>query len=141
LTLKNTDNAVIEIINHQTDSGSSDTIETRYSGRFYENNGKFYIMYNESENVSCMIRTSGNTVTIKRSGEASSVMVCESGMEHSFLYKMPYGAMEMRIRTDSVKLSLNSRGGSIGLSYELYVNGGSIKNNMNIRVTENRRKQ
>lgn len=136
--MKNTDNALISIRNLQTDGGESDVIDTRYKGRFYEKNGKYYIMYNENDSASCMIKADNDTVTVRRGGDASSAMVCKKGEECSFLYRTPYGAMQMKIKTDNVNISLGKDGGTIKLSYDLYVNGGCIKNNMdiNIKVTE-----
>lgn len=132
--MKNTDNALISIRNLQTDGGESDVINTRCKGRFYEKNGKYYIMYNDDESASCMIKADKNTVTVRRGGDSSSAMVCESGKECSFLYRTPYGAMQMKIRTDYVNVSLGENGGSIKLAYDLYVNGGCIKNNMDINI-------
>lgn len=135
MILKNTDNAVIRIVNRQSDDEGSDVVNVEYSGRFYMNNGKFYIMYNEGDGISCMIRAEKNKVTVNRSGAASSVMVCEQGTEHSFLYKTQYGAMQMRVKTDKADILIGENGGDIRLSYVLYVNGGNIKNNMDISVS------
>ncbi len=135
MTLKNTDNASIKIINRQNDDGNSDIIETQYSGRFYENGGKFYIMYKEDSGVSSMIKVDKNVVTVKRSGNASSVMICEEGKEHNFLYHTQYGAIRMSVQTKKAEVSLDKKGGTVRLAYVLCVNGGNIENDMDITIT------
>lgn len=134
MTLKNTDNALIKINNRQNDDGRSDVIAAEYSGRFYENNGKFYIMYKEDTDVSCMIKVDKNVITVNRKGSASSVMVCEEGNSHTFSYHTQYGAIPMRVTTDKLTAELDKNGGKISLRYVLNVNGGNIENDMDIVV-------
>lgn len=132
MTLKNTDNALIKIKNRQTDDGRNDIIETEYSGRFYENNGKFYIMYREDSGVSCMIKIDKDVITVNRKGDASSVMICKKGTVHNFLYHTQYGAIQMSVSTSEIFTELDGKGGKIVLKYILGVNGGNIENDMEI---------
>lgn len=137
MTLKNTDNALIKIENRQTDDGNSDVIKTEYNGRFYENNGKFYIMYKEDSGVSCMIKIDKNVITVNRKGGASSVMICEEEAVHNFLYHTQYGAIQMSVQTNKLFYELDGNGGKIRLKYVLNVNGGHIENDMDITVKRN----
>lgn len=132
--MKNTENARIYITNRQFDGTDFDTVKADYIGSFYEKDNKYYIFYKESEAKSCMIKLENERVTVKHSGESSAVMVYEKGKEHTFLYKMPYGALEMKIVTKSVTEKLTQTGGTIHLVYELHC-GGVIQNDMKIEVT------
>lgn len=132
--MKNTDNAVIKIKNRQTDGSDSDVIDVCYTGRFYEKNGKYYAVYNDADNASCMIKADGSAVTVRHGGGASSSMICEAGKRCSFMYRTMYGSMRMEVKTHKADAFLDVNGGTIHLVYELYAGGGCIKNDMTIDI-------
>lgn len=137
MTLNNIDNADIRVINRQSDGQDTDEVELVTSGRFYRNNGKFYIMYREQDEqavTSTMIKVDGDTVSVKREGAYSSHMVYKKQTEHSFLYTMPYGALPMKLRTNDVGVRLKENGGKVILDYILYINEQPYQNHMTVTI-------
>ncbi len=136
--MKNTDNEyIITVVNKQTiDSQTAEISETAL-GSFYEKNGKQYILYkieNDGDRTSVMIKLTGDAVLIKRSGSAESSMEYRIGQKSSFLYKVPYGMIEMEIETQSIISRLDADGGYINLVYMLTAQGEKYFNDMEITV-------
>lgn len=135
MTLKNTNRILVE--NHQIIDGQEQQVSVEYSGRFYEKNGKYYLFYTETQegaSTQTMVTVSGSRVCVKRAGDISSNMVYAEGLEHSFLYSMPYGAMPMRLQTETCSVCMGPEGGSIELVYSLFIGEESYKNHMKITV-------
>ena len=143
MTLKNTDNDyIIEVINTQTIDGSSDVIEERARGKYYERGGRKYILYKTfSEGVinSSVIIAADGSVTIKRSGGAKSNMVLDVRRETSSPYYTPYGTLLISAVTDSIISSLGADGGELKLKYTLIIQGEKYHNNMVIKVIGDKR--
>lgn len=137
MTLKNIENATINITNQQSIGDDTEPITTKVRGRFYQNKDKFYIMYRQEEDkclTSTMIKIDGDCVTVSRDGAYSSRMRYKEKCEHSFLYTMPYGQMPMKLYTSSLSTKLTEVGGSIEVEYLLYVNDEPYNNSMKISV-------
>lgn len=138
--MKNTDNEYkIIVSNKQTIDNETDTIEETAFGSYYEKRGKQYILYktdNNGDKVSTVIKLDGNEVTIKRRGAVSSDMTYRTGAKHSFMYALPFGAVEMEIETEKIFSNLAENGGVIELAYTLTAQGEKYFNNMKITVTK-----
>lgn len=138
MTLKNTDSRyIITVTNKQTIDTQTDTITETAYGNFYEKNGKQYILYkaeNEGDKTSVVIRIDRDTVSIKRSGAVETSMEYRIDAKRSFLYKMPYGTIEMELETQRIVSDLTENGGRIELVYTLSVQGGKYFNNTEITV-------
>jgi uncharacterized beta-barrel protein YwiB (DUF1934 family) len=135
LILKNTNQILVE--NHQVIDGQAKQVSVEYCGTFYQKNGKYYIFYTETEegaSVRTMVTIDGDRVSVKRSGDISSKMIYAPGLEHSFVYSMPYGAMPIRLKTDTVSVCIGPEGGSIEMVYSLFMQEESYKNHMKITV-------
>jgi uncharacterized beta-barrel protein YwiB (DUF1934 family) len=138
--LKNIDNEYrIIVSNTQTIDNETDTIEEIAYGSYHEKNGKQYILYkidNDDDKISSMIKIDGNEIQIKRSGSVNSQMTYRAGTKRSFMYELPYGAMEMEIETERVVSLLGEEGGTIELRYTLTVQGDKYFNDMKITVVK-----
>lgn len=138
MTLKNTDNEYrIIVSNRQTIDKETDTIEEIAYGSYHEKNGKQYIIYrteNDEDNVSSTIKVDGTEVIIKRSGSVNSKMVYKVDEKRRFLYKIPYGTIEMEIETQRIISNLDETGGTIELVYTLTVQGEKYFNDMKIKI-------
>lgn len=126
---------VKSIINDEKD----DAIELTTEGNFYEKNGSYFILYNESEEMgmadcSVMIKVTEDKVTVKRSGAFSSKMIYKPGETNEFIYNMPYGEMMIILHTKEIKKDLNDDGGELKISYTLTIQGEDNENELNIRV-------
>lgn len=100
-----------------------DDIELVTSGRYYEKNGKKYIVYEESEvtgfdsGTQTMLKIDGNTVTMSRNGKSGTHMVFESGKKHLGHYETPYGSFTVSTITDKMHVAMGERSGSIDIDY------------------------
>ncbi|MDP4132816.1 MAG: DUF1934 domain-containing protein [Bacillota bacterium] len=110
------------------DGGEADGVELVTSGRYYEKNGKKYIVYEESEvtgfgeGTQTMLKIDGGTVTMSRSGVGATQMVFENGKRHMGYYETPYGTFTVSTITDRVKVHLGERSGNISIDYCIDVN-------------------
>ncbi len=140
MTLKNTDKPyIITVVNRQTSDGKVSVIEETAYGSYYERNGKQYVIYkteNEGGAVSSMIKLDGNEAVIKRNGDISSVMTFRAGKEHRFLYTLPYGSVEMSVRTERLLSRLDAEGGTVELLYILTAQGDEYCNDMKITINK-----
>ncbi len=140
MTLKNIDeNAIIKIESKHTSNGETDSMELVTTGRFYQKGKKFYIFYNETEememaNCSVMMIADGDKVTMKRTGEYELKLNYIAGVTESVVYYMPYGKMDMTQTTKSVSCCLDDSGGSVDIDYELYISGERQRTQISIKI-------
>lgn len=133
------ENAIINIISKHTSGGETDSMELVTTGCFYQKGRKFYIFYNESEememaNCSVMMIADGDKVTMRRSGEYELKLTYVAGESESVVYYMPYGEMNMTQTTKSVSCNLSDGGGTIDIDYSLFISGEEQRTSINIKV-------
>lgn len=140
MTLKNTDSEyIIKVINRQKIDGEENIISEEAPCRFYEKNGKQYVLYtveDDGEKTSVIIKIGRDIVSIKRSGTVNSNMEYIIGRKQNFLYKLPWGAVEMELETERIISSLTRGGGIIKLVYTLLSQGEKYFNNMEIIINK-----
>lgn len=74
-------------------------------------------------------------VVLERTGALTSRMVFVEGREHRSDYQTPYGALELVIRTHTLRSGLDSRGGELELTYDLELGGsGAGRNTLWLQV-------
>ena len=103
----------------------NDDLELVTSGRYYERNGKKYIVYEESEvtgfkeGTQTMLKIDGNIVTMSRTGTegGNTYMVFESGKTHMGHYETPYGSFTVSTFTDKMKVDIGETEGDIRIDY------------------------
>ena len=138
MTLKNINNYDITILNRQTIDGEEDTIEEKSVGSFRVMDGKAYIMYKthgeDGDETTSVITVSDEGVKIKRKGAVVADMIYTQGEKTAFLYRLPFGAMDMEIYTKSIKNSLDENGGTLRIVYTLFVQGAKMENDMQIQI-------
>lgn len=140
MTLKNIDeNAIITIISTQTSADGEETVEFATDGTFYRRGSKYYIFYNESEemdmaNCSVMIIADGKKVTMRRKGDFELKLTYVEGESENVVYYMPFGEMNMSQTTETVEISLDEDGGVIKINYLLNIGGGEQRNKIKIKV-------
>ncbi|MEE0945128.1 MAG: DUF1934 domain-containing protein [Clostridia bacterium] len=140
MTLKNIDeNAIITIISTQASIEGEETVEFVTDGTFYQRGSKFYIFYNESEemdmaNCSVMIIADGERVTMRRKGDFELKLNYAAGETENVVYYMPFGEMNMTQTTHLVSSSFDDAGGVIKIDYTLIIGGGEQRNRVTIKV-------
>ena len=138
MTLKNINNYDITIYHSQRIDGDCDVIEEKSGGTFSIKDNKAYIMYkstDEGDETTSVVTVSADSVKIKRKGSVNSDMLYIQGKTTSFLYRIPYGTMEMEIYTRLIENSLSDNGGELHLVYDLTVQGAVIENDMKIKIS------
>ena len=78
------------------------------------------------------------TVTLRRTGKVSSMMVFELGRIDDSLYEAGPGALMLRVQTKSLGVLMNEHGGIFDLSYSIeveYATCGLNSYHIEIRVT------
>lgn len=121
--------------------GEENTIELITEGKFYEKNGIYYLIYNESE-ISGMegstttLKVEKNKVSMKRFGNGTSRLIFERGKRHKTEYQTLYGEMDIEVLTDKLDINISEIGkGSINLSYNLNISDSvQSKNQLTIDI-------
>ena len=138
MTLKNIDNYDITILNRQTIDGEDDTIEEKSVGSFRVMDKKAYIMYKTRDEdggeTTSVVTVSDEGVKIKRKGSVTADMIYTQGKKTEFLYRLPFGAMDMEIYTKSIENSLDENGGTLRIAYTLFAQGAKMENDMQIQI-------
>ena len=140
MTLKNIkENATIKLVSTQTVAGKTEKSEFLYSCNYYIKNGKKYIVYTEKKDSGMgdsgvILKVEPDAVTMRRSGEFACVMEYKQGEKTEFLYRVPYGTMEMEINTLEISDNLSGNGGKLAFSYILSAGGEETKTEISILV-------
>lgn len=140
LILKNTDeNAIITVSSRQVSDGESDSFEFITSGSYYQRGSKYYIFYNENEemqmsNCSVMLIAESNKVTMRRNGDFELKMTYIEGESEDVIYYMPFGEMNLTQKTNKIHCDLADNGGTLTLDYTLIIGDNVQKNSVNIKV-------
>ena len=129
-------NAQIMIKNYQCSEDGDEVFDVSEPCKFLFKRNTAYILY-KSDGVTSKIKTEGKTVTVTRMGEFSSEMVYREGETTSFLYKMPYGSLDMSLKTKKADVKISDNGGEIFLEYSLLFSGTETKNSMKIEIKLN----
>ena len=111
--------------------GEEDVMELVTSGTYAEKNGKYYLIYEESEGSGY----AGCTVTVKaepgcaailRGGPAKSQLIVQQGVRHQCCYQTGYGQVTLGVTGQLVACRLRENGGSLELAYTLDLNTSLI---------------
>lgn len=131
-------NFYITTVNNQQSDGETSVIREEAYGSVSFWRDTCFIMYKtteDDEKTSTVIKVyDDNTVRIMRNGAVSSQMVYKEGKKTSFVYKLPYGNIDMNIDTHEVRIRIGEDGGKIVLKYTLEAQGISLYNHMIINV-------
>jgi uncharacterized beta-barrel protein YwiB (DUF1934 family) len=129
----------VKIIGTQKDSqGEENVIELVTEGTFVKKNGKYYVIYEESElsgmeGSTTTLKIDGeDRVNIRRFGSAKADMIFEKGKTHSTGYETPYGLMEMNITTHRISVSVKEEIPEIFVKIQYRIKVMGSEDTMNI---------
>lgn len=136
------ENAMISLKTLQTGPESDDVneIELKTVGRFAEKDGKFYIIYEESEltgfeDSTTTIKVSGDSVSMTRKGKYNSRMLFKKGEKCLCNYATPYGVIPVGVNPTLLESKLDTNGGKVKIEYILDIdNCDYLKNSLNLTV-------
>ncbi len=137
------ENAMISLKTIQMIDGDEDAneIELQTKGKFAEKNGKFYIIYEESEltgfeDTTTTIKVANDCVSLTRSGKYNSKMEFRKGEKSLCSYQTPYGVIPVGVNPILLESKLSDRGGKVNIEYLLDIdNREYLKNSLNLVVT------
>ncbi len=134
-------NVLLSIKTYQdTDGKGDDPIELQTHGRFGQANGKYYIVYKESEltgyaDTTTTIKVWQDNVVVTRRGKFNMQLRYVSGKTNLCLYPTPYGEICASIKTFDVKYNFDESGGRLKVDYSLDAdNENFFKNSLNVKV-------
>lgn len=138
-------NALISLKTIQDVDGDNDVIELKTFGKFGEKNGKFYIIYEETEltgfqGSTTTIKIDDDTVTMIRRGNVNSKMVFRNGEKRLCTYNTPYGIMPVAVEPRNLSCDMGNDGGNLKIEYILDINNSQFcvnKLNLNVKMTNN----
>ncbi len=123
--------------------GEDEDMELITSGRFYEKNGKKYIVYEESEvtgfaaGTKTMLKIDKDTVTMSRNGVGGTYMVFENGKKHLGHYETPYGSFTVSTITDKMSVDFEETKGKISIDYFIDIdNVPQSSNSLSLSIRE-----
>lgn len=140
MTLKDTkENARITLLSKRFCGDDKDEINLDTVGGFYERDGKFYITYSEHKdmgmgNSRIVLKIEPGTITMRRMGDFQTVMVYKKDEVTEFIYRVPFGELNLKIKTKSIDNKLTDKGGKLNFSYDLFAGGEETHNEIAITV-------
>lgn len=137
-------NAMIYLKTLQSVDGEEETdeIELQTRGTFARKNGKFYIIYEESEltgfeDTTTTIKVSDDTVSMTRRGKYNSRMEFRMGEKCLCSYNTPFGVIPVGVNPISVENNLSDDGGNLAIEYILDIdNRDYLMNRLKLTVTK-----
>ncbi len=133
----------VDIIGKQSFEENEDVTEFYTKGTLYENEGHYYIIYDENKNIGeydCITKLDfyKNKVILTRSinKQDKTYLVIEKGKRNVGNYNTNYGDLLVGITARNVDFDINETGGNISFQYSLDVNYELVSNHdvkINIR--------
>lgn len=119
-------NALISLKTIQDINGGNDVIELQTFGKFQEKNGKYYVIYEESEltgfdGSTTTIKIDDDVVTMIRRGNVNSKMTFKNGEKQLCTYDTPYGRMVVAVQPRDMRFNMKEDGGNLTIEYVLDV--------------------
>lgn len=127
--------AVITVYGLQEDEeGIGEPITVVTPGHFYQQNGAYYVIYEESEltgliDTRTMIKASPDAVTVTRVGKYPSQLSFENGKRHLSLYHTEYGDLAIAVTTQSIVVELDEDGGLVDVEYTVEIDNQPVGSN------------
>jgi len=138
LTLKDTkENARITLLSVRYEGDEKEEMKVDTLGGFYERAGKFYITYSEHRDMGMgdsriVLKIEPDTITMRRMGDFQTVMVYKKDEVTEFIYRVPFGELNLKIKTRSIENELTEKGGKIKFCYDLFAGGDATYNEIAI---------
>lgn len=119
--------AIITIVSKQQGL-EDDAIEVVTPGEFYEEDGFYYAVYDETElsgmkGTRTKLRISEEDFLLTRTGTTTGDMKFIKGNKDKTIYSTPYGALEVTINTKDLKVNMNHKGGEAVINYDMLIAG------------------
>lgn len=140
MTLKDTkENARITLVSKMHQGTESDEINLDTVGGYYERDGRFYITYSEHKDMGMgdsrvLLKVEEDSITMRRMGDFATVMVYKKNEITEFIYRVPFGELNLKIKTTKIENELTENGGKLRFCYDLFAGDDVTSNDITIRV-------
>lgn len=133
------ENARITLVNNQKNGTETDKIEFNSIGNFYEKDGAYHITYKEHSDMGMgdsrvFLRIEPERINMRRMGEFRTNMDYRLDCVTEFFYRMPYGEMNIKIKTEKIDTKLGKDGGCVDFSYVLLMGDSETYNSVHLEV-------
>ena len=117
---------IISIKGGQGQNPDTNEVALVTEGKFYRQNGKAYICYDESEmtglkDTHTVLTIDNDIVTILRTGLYPSQLIFEKGRRCHSLYHTDYGDLTVAVNTESIRWQPRQVGGTLDICYALEI--------------------
>lgn len=133
---------ILKVEGSQTDSsGETTNLQFVSEGQYYQKNGISYVLYNEAiaggmDGTKTLLKINGDSIGVVRRGSVQQEQFFANGAQSISLYKTPYGAIDMSVRTKNINIDKGAISSSIHICYELAIgNKWQSDNELNIEIT------
>ena len=138
-------NALITLSGSQQVDGETDTYELTTVGKYIKRDGKYYVTYEGTEltgyeGTTTTLKIKDDCVSMIRFGKSNSQMVFEKEKKYIGHYDTPFGALNVGVTTNRMKVDIDDDGGEIDLDYMVELNNSMPVHNglhLTIRKVEN----
>lgn len=134
-------NVLISIKTYQDLDGTPDEpIELQTFGKMGVINGKYYIMYDESDmtgfaDTTTTIKVWEDNVVVTRKGKYNMKICYENGKQNLCLYPTPYGEIAASVKTFGVDYDFSETGGRLKVDYTIDAdNENFCRNSLNVKI-------
>ncbi|MCM1990055.1 DUF1934 domain-containing protein [Oceanirhabdus seepicola] len=131
--------AVISVVSKQS-GNDEEKIEVVTPGVFYEKDGKFYVIYEETE-ISGMqgtrttIKVEEDQFTLIRKGTTNTRMLFKEKHNDFIMYQTPHGMLQLSINIKKLSIDVDENGGNIEAVYNMGISGEeSIRTELNVKI-------
>lgn len=127
-----TKDVLVSVKGTQYMDGENDTMEVITPGVFYEKNGKYYILYDETVMETAeavthnMVKVGPETVEVFKKGIVESRMKFECGKKHTANYMTPMGLIVLGLTTSFLDVETGENTIHVRINYTLEMNGEYI---------------
>lgn len=125
----------IKIKGIQTVDGESDVTELYTQGSFYEKNGSYYIVYEESETTGyegcrTILKIDGEEkINMMRKGAVKTNLLIEKDARNIGYYGLPEGDLTIGVSAQKLQSRLDDNGGEVYFKYALDINSSHVSDN------------
>lgn len=132
-------NAVISICSKQN---NDEGIEVVTPGRFYQEDGIYYAVYEETEasgmeGTTTKLEIKEYGFSLIREGTISTVMNFKRNHQEDILYSTPHGGLSLKLRTKHIDVERNDNEVKLYVEYDMLIKGQEPLNtilNANIKL-------
>lgn len=118
--------AIISVSSSRKDE--KDNIQVVTLGSFYKEDDSYYAKYKETE-VSGMegtdttFKIDKDSFSLMRIGTTNTSMDFNKKIKSMSVYDTPYGAIELKIKTNKLEINVDETGGDVYIDYSLSISG------------------